>query len=998
MISKEWKYTLLTLIVFLCVPLNSHKVTAQSTQNEEIEVYLSFTYRGAVNSVIISYFKDDEFYLPFKELFQILGIDNSVDLSDGKILLSGRFLKNQTPYTINLVSNQSSFGDENFPISKDDYLVKELDYYIKASFFKDFFGLDFQVDFNNLAIKLETNFEIPAVQRLIRQQKREQVENNQRTLNLNYPVKYNRDRKVFGAGFLDYNLSVINTDEANLFLINTAVGAEVLGGDVQGSLSSSYSKDVFNLNTNNLRWRYAFTNNSAITSIFAGQVSSDGFLGNPFTGIKITNQPIEPRRLYDEFVVQGNTLSRSEVELYLNNNLIDFQEADAAGNYRFITPLTYGTSSYDLRIFGPTGQVLEKSKRIQVPFSFLPPGEINYNLNVGKLENPILGTQDRGFIAQGNTKIGVTNWLTANAGLEYFENYNDNAPTFNGGFSARILNKYLLTTEVLPNVLARARGSAIFGNSSSIGLSFTDYYEDGGIYNTSSVTQEIQGSIFYPFRVGETPLNVRFFASRLERLTSPFTRYRVDLNTRVSRFNIRAGLSNSSVGNNFFALESNAELNFSTTYTFPRYENTPKVFHSLFMRGEISFLPTDNELKEISIFASRSIFDQGNIQLSYSKNFRFQYNAVSLGLVIDFNKTRANSRFNSIRGSNTLTNTIRGSVGYDANNSNFLLTSRNQVGRSASAVRLFVDYDGDEKFSEGDELIRDNAIRLDRTGTTQYKDGITYITQMQPYFKYNMEINKGAIKNPLLVPRQDKFGVISDPNFFKPIDIPFYSSGIIEGVVNRRYNNEIENGIGGIRLYLENVNENTVQELRSFSDGSFYSYEIKPGKYELSIDPAQLEILESKSLPSKIDIEIEALADGDFVEGLSFLIAPKDFDPDKKEEIPAETIIADISTSPEIIEFKADLDKKITETLRLIVLAQTAFYNRDIDNALNLVNQSLELFETAQGYALKGSLNYLNGNKAEAQKNWEAATQFNPDIFIPDIEILDRIIRTQLGD
>ncbi|MEP1307324.1 MAG: hypothetical protein ABJM22_15615, partial [Balneola sp.] len=236
------------------------------------------------------------------------------------------------------------------------------------------------------------------------------------------------------------------------------------------------------------------------------------------------------------------------------------------------------------------------------------------------------------------------------------------------------------------------------------------------------------------------------------------------------------------------------------------------------------------------------------------------------------------------------------------------------------------------------------------------------------------------------------------PNFFKPIDIPFYSSGIIEGVVDRRYDSDTQDGIGGIRLYLKDIEKNTSQELRTFSDGSFYSYEIPPGNYELSIDPSQLEILESKSFPSKIDIEIEALADGDFVEGLSFLIAPENFDPDKVEAVPTETIIAEISNSTEILEFEAELDKNVNGALRFIILAQTAFYNRDIEKALSLVNQSLDLFETAQGYALKGSLNYLKGNRIEAQKNWESATQFNPDIIIPDIEVLDQIIRTQLGD
>ncbi|MEP1140495.1 MAG: hypothetical protein ABJH44_09725 [Balneola sp.] len=998
MISGKWKYILLNFLCLLVCYGAFSSVNAQSASEDDTEVYLSFSYRSAINSVVISYYKNDTFYIPYTELFKLLEIDNNVKVEDDAIILSGKFLQDETPYQINLNTYQASFGSKKSTFTSNDFLIKELDYYLEISIFQELFGLNFEVDFNNLALVLETEREIPIVQKLLRQYKRQQISRNERISNLNYPLEYERDRKILGAGFLDYNLSAVNNDGSNIFLFNSSIGAEALGGDVQGTINGVYSTENSNVTTNNLRWRYAVTDNPIISSVTAGQTSSSGILGNPYTGVKITNQPIEPRRLYDEFVVQGNTLPRSEVELYINNVLADFQETDATGNYRFLTPLTYGTSSYDLKIFGPTGQVIERSKRIQVPFSFLPPGEVNYNIDFGELENPLVGTQDRGLMAQGNAMIGISNWLTARAGVEYFESLQSNKPTFTGGFSARILNKYLITTELANDAFVRTRGSVIFGNASSLSLSYTDYFQQNRIYNSGNFNKELQASLFYPFLIGAVPLNIRLFGSRIERSPRPLSRYRIDVSSRIQRFNLRAGFSNSNTETDFLKLTDNASLSFSATYNFPRLPETPTIFHGMFARGEISFLPTSKELEDAQVFVSRNVFTKGSVQLSFTRNFRFGFNTISASIVVDFNKARVNSRFRNIRSSNTLTSTIRGSIGYDSNNNNILLTSRNQVGRSASAVRLFVDYDGDEKFSEGDEIIKDNAIRLDRTGTTLYKDGITYITQMQPYFKYNMEINKGAIKNPLLVPQQEKFGVISDPNFFKPIDIPFYSSGIIEGVVDRRYDSDNQDGIGGIRLYLKDIEKNTSQELRTFSDGSFYSYEIPPGNYELSIDPSQLEILESKSFPSKIDIEIEALADGDFVEGLSFLIAPENFDPDKVEAVPTETIIAEISNSTEILEFEAELDKNVNGALRFIILAQTAFYNRDIEKALSLVNQSLDLFETAQGYALKGSLNYLKGNRIEAQKNWESATQFNPDIIIPDIEVLDQIIRTQLGD
>ena len=59
---------------------------------------------------------------------------------------------------------------------------------------------------------------------------------------------------------------------------------------------------------------------------------------------------------------------------------------------------------------------------------------------------------------------------------------------------------------------------------------------------------------------------------------------------------------------------------------------------------------------------------------------------------------------------------------------------------------------------------------------------------------------------------------------------------------------------------------------------------------------------------------------------------------------------------------------------------------------MDLVNESLDIFKTAQGYALKGSLHYLKGEKELARENWNMAVRFNPDIYIPEMEALDQII------
>lgn len=400
-----------------------------------------------------------------------------------------------------------------------------------------------------------------------------------------------------------------------------------------------------------------------------------------------------------------------------------------------------------------------------------------------------------------------------------------------------------------------------------------------------------------------------------------------------------------------------------------------------------------SSFESVDFLFSQNVFTQGRLQVSFGRNFVGSFNTLRFSLVVDFNKVRSSSTYNNTRSSSSFTQNIRGSVGYDTNYNNFLFTSRNQVGRSGAAIKLFVDNNANKVFDEGDDSIEENAVRIHRSGSSSMlKNGILYYTQMQPYFFYNMELNKGAVRNPMLVPTVEKFGMITDPNRFKKIEVPFYMSGVVEGRVEREFESGKIGGVSGLKINLTQADGDFSQEIRTFSDGSFYAYEVPPGEYELSADSAQLRILKTKSYPDKYSFSVQAIPEGDFVEGIKIMLYPEDQESPALERETREELLSEIINDQEVKDWEGEMADNVDEALRLIIRAQNAFYERNFDNALAFVNQSLELYETAQGYALKGSLNYLRGNKNEAQNNWEKAIQFNPDTFIPDVEMLDRLI------
>ncbi|MFP8488590.1 SPOR domain-containing protein [Gracilimonas sp. Q87] len=846
-------------------------LSAQSNNAEEIEVYLDFRHRGVINSVIISYYKNDEFYLPVSELFSLFNIDHTVN----GLIIDGRFGIEQIPYRINFQSGEIRFGDERIEITAEDYILREIDSYLRADLFYEAFGLDFTIDFNNLSLNLETQRELPAIQQAIRRQRR-QIADQNRLEQEQYPLRYDRERPFLDGGFVDYNLSANVNSNRNVYNFNTNLGLQVYGGDLQGAIFGSYSENFTNFATDNLRWRYMYRDQPWLSKLTIGQTTTDGFARNAYTGIRLTNEPIEPRRLFDEFEVQGTTIPQSEVELYLNNALIDFQQADELGNYRFLTPVSYGSSQLDLKIYGPTGQIIERSERLQVPFTFQPSGVFNYTVNAGRLDNPIFGQITQDFTAQGTGAYGISEWLTAKAGVEYYEGYHESLPTFTASLSSRIKSNYILTLEAASEAYYRGLLNVIYPNSASFTLDYTSYNEGFSIYNPSNDEQRLVASAFYPFNFWGVPFNIRTSIFSRYRASTSSSNFRLDLNSRIRKLNLRVGYSDRFSGSfDPFNPTNTAFLETSATYNVSRNRNLPAYLRGVFLRGQFRYQPSLNQMESAEVLLSQNVFEQGRLQLSYGRNFAGEYNSLRFNLVVDFDKVRTSTTYSNIRGSGNLTQNVRGSMGYDTNYDNFIFTSRDQVGRSGTAVKLFVDNNADGIFGDEDDPIAGNALRIQRSGATStVKNGVIYYTQMQPYYFYNMELNKSLIQNPMLVPEFEKFGLITDPNRFKKVEVPFYMSGVVEGRVQRILESGNTTGVAGLKLMMTDQDGSYSKELRTFSDGSFYDYEVPPGNYTLQVDSAQLEILGVYSEPEQINFEVERSTDGDFVEGLAFELIP----------------------------------------------------------------------------------------------------------------------------
>ncbi len=964
--------------------------TAHAQTDDTDEVLLIFSYQGVGRVYVTSLYdyRSDQMMLPVTELFSLLDINYRRGREQSNVV-EGTFLTNGKPYSINFDNFTVTYDDRRFEYDADRMMAGNLDFYLAPEVFNEVFGMDFTVNLNALTLSLVSQNLMPIEERRQREQARSRIEDRSFEREFN-PLLYGRNQDVFRTGFLDYNIgaaSLVNEQRQN-YSYNFIGGTEFLGGDLQGSHTGGYTADGEWFNrTSNFRWRYVLRDNPFISTIQAGQLTTGGLSPVRIRGISVTNEPIESRQLYGSYVVEGTAEPESEVEIYFNNRLLDYTRADALGYYRFEVPLRYGTTRLETRIFTPSGELRVSERQIQIPFVFIPRGTTQYSIQAGLGDRTFEPDMENSQNVHGNLAYGLTNWLTTRVGVEY-NDFESSTPSVYGSASARVFSQYLLNVDVVPNSFYRAQTNVIFASSRSLSLSYT-YFEGLSRFNNRQADQQLSANVYTPVPfLSSISAGTRLSADHILFPWGSETRYSTDLFFRLMNVNLRFNYRDVFTRVGGENRPGSGQMTGSASYTIPRQSVLPRPFRGLSLRGSAVYDQRFDGIRQVDVQITRSLFRNGRFTFGGTRQFQSGLTIVQAGLNLDLGgRARSSSDFRSASGNYTARQTFRGSIGFDDNFGRLQATDRQQVGRAAASVVMFIDNNNSGTFDEGDEILPHAAVRLDRSANARVgRDGVVRLTQLQSYYRYNLEINRNAIPHPLLVPAVDKFSFIADPNQYKRIEIPFYRSGVIDGTVSVKRGDETE-GQGGMRLFMTGIDNDFSETVRTFYGGGFYAMDIPPGRYRLEVDPTQLDFLGVVHYDGEKEFEIRSLADGDFVEDIRILLVPEG-----EEFVPV--------TAESLLEERLydELTADLRESVGMYVRAQQYIYQGEFRAALRAVDNSLATFETDHAIALRGTILYLLGDRTEAARHWRRANEQNPDIPIPNTELLDLMLDTQRGN
>ena len=836
--------------------------------DSEEEVYLSFRYQGIIDEIIVAIAKDGEFYLPVTELFELFGVN--YELSPKSFSVSGYYLHEKNPYLIDFSMFKAWVGGKEYKVFASEFLVKDVDFFVKPEVFMRLFNLELTVDMSRLILKLKTQDVLPIVSRHEKRRAHQRRMQYTQVSQEWYPLVSDRSPRMLNGVFADYTLSSTTTQGSNNVNLQTGFGGELLFGDIEGRLNVISNQYSTSLQTSGIRWRYVQDKSPWFTRAHIGALTSTGLKPGSFVGANISNEPTVVRTTFDQYIIDGQTDPDAEVELYQNNRLVEVSKADEVGYYRFYVPLSYGISRFKIRIYAKQGHILELDREINVPFAFLPPGEFRYQLSGGaKTSTDPLNPGDKN-LGLASFTYGLNNWLSAKTGIDYIQNENGDRPLVYNQLSSRLDYGIMLNLKLIYGSLYQVSSYKQGDQASSWNMQYT-YFEKASILNPIGYIQTLNTGLYFPISIGLNPIILRFDGGWQNFSEHDVYSYNLNMNHSIWGFRMRYGWKEEHIiGEDLHAMSNSSQV--GLVYSVPRNPAYHPLIRGTYFRADLNYSSHIGRFLNVSLQMTKQVSKALKFQLTFHEDLISKNSVYEIGIAWDAEKFRSVS---SVKHGNHIASyeqSLRGSAVFDRTNGEVLWDNRQQVGRAGASIRMFIDENNSGTYESFEDILPGNAVSIQRASARQLsKSGISRLSQLEPYRRYNFVVNEAKVPNPLLLPRNKEFSVVLDPNSYKTLDIPFYTTGIIDGRVDKLADGVLY-PISGLRVHVKQIDGPFEATLRTFSDGSYYSMEVPPGDYEAWVDESQLEFLGAQSKPEKLSFTVRSSLEGDFVEALDFIL------------------------------------------------------------------------------------------------------------------------------
>ncbi|MCD6011752.1 MAG: hypothetical protein K0Q79_1614 [Flavipsychrobacter sp.] len=847
-----WKLTLFILLaVFLPQWLHA--------QNEEPmgdEITVTLEVKGVGNVDVPAMYNDKDVFLSVTAVFDFLKIKNIP--SPTLDTVKGFILTEKDAFLLDRPHNRIYYQGKVIDL-QDGFMHTETSLYLNLKYFKSVFGLDGTFYFRRLVVTMSSDFELP----IIREMRQELMRRNLNKLKGDQKADtfINLRRPLFHLGAADWAvMSSQQSQGADQTTLNLGLGGALLGGEANASLNY-YSNQAFSEKQQFYQWRYVNNGLSAMRQVIAGKIftQATSSLFAPVVGVQVTNAPTTYRQSYGTYRLSNTTEPNWIVELYVNDVLVDYTRADASGFYSFDVPLFYGFTTVKLKFYGPYGEQRTNQQYINIPFNFLPKGEFEYSASAGIVED------DKGSqFSRVNMKYGLSSKITMGGGVEYLSSVVSGTTMPFISTSVRLTSRMLFSGEYMHGVRSRGLLSYRMKGGAQIDLDYTKYAKgQTAIY--FNYLEERKAVITAPIRTKKMSL---FSRLTLDQIIVPNTQY-TNIEWAMLGFYKKVGINFTTYAS---VIPRQAE---KVPYLYSIASVTVPLPFKILMTSQVQY----NFKEGTPIFArfnfEKHLFTKGVLTFGYQEYFNINQRNFLLGLRYDFSFARAAvSLLSGSDGSYSRVEAASGSLVFDARSNFINANNRTNVGKAGILIRPFLDFNGNNQWDKGEPKAPGLKIRINGGRViNDERDTSIRILDLEPYFKYYIELNRSSFDNISWQVRNTTLSVTASPNGFTRVEVPIRVVGEVSGSVSvQNKDTDKPRGQGQISVVIYDSSSMVVGKAITESDGYFSYLGLVPGSYTVRIDSVQLNNLHYTSQPGAIPVTIRSNMDGDVADGLEFVL------------------------------------------------------------------------------------------------------------------------------
>lgn len=843
-------FIFLILLFFAILMPKGIKAQNSDTDYEEIQIFLAV--QGVGGFDITAIYKDDQIYLPINDLFQCLKINQKI--SEYNDTISGFFLTENNKYYISQPGRTLFMGGKQIQLTEKELISSESsNFALRIDQYGKLFGLDCRFNFSSLSVELKTSHELPVIKELRLEQMRKNISRLRGEITVD--TTYQRRYHMFRGGMADWavysNQSSGGTTETRAML---GLGAEFLGGETNIELNYS-SVSHFDQRQQQYHWRWANNNTKLAKQIIVGKIASRSIASiySPLIGTVITNTPSTYRRSFGSYTMSDFTEPGWTVELYINNVIVDFTTADASGFFKFDIPLVYGSSNVLLKFYGPWGEERLKEQNINVPFNFLPSGEMQYTIAGAMVQDT-----NHSVFTRGEVNYGVTRHITLGGGFEYLSSITSgpSIPFVNG--SAQLFNNFLLNGEYAYGVRTKALMSYSLPSNFVFEVDYTKYaLEQKAI--TFNYLEERKVKVSIPFSIKKLKAYSRLsYAQNILKETSYST-----VEATISTF--FKGVSANFTGN----------ANWLANYDPYIYGNLGlgfRFFRTLSFRPQVQYDFSNKSMIYTKVELENNFSPRCNLSLVWENNIRNDINSIELTFRYDFSFAQVSLNTRISKNNITTGQNARGSFAFGSGNNHIIADRRTMVGRTGLTVIPYLDINNNNHRDENEPITTGMNIRINGgrilPGTG---DSIIRILDLEPFASYMLEFNDTQFDNIAWQIKDKTISILMDPNQFKLLEIPIKVMGEINGMIYMKTGSKLRSQ-GRVQINIFDANGNFIAKTQSESDGYYNYLGLGPGKYYAEIDSMQLSRLKAIAEPDRTEFEIQPSENGDIIDNIEFTL------------------------------------------------------------------------------------------------------------------------------